>query len=146
MNVQNSESSPCPRKDAKAVNTTLKKKTNPEDLNLAKFIINKFIIPARIDWGRDIKICYRIFRTKKYKDIRFWSWLPCLKKVDSMIVLDGEKSRLRLKEMYNIWKRQIDLVAKITPEKKKMIALSDVKFGEDKSFTKKIKSIFEFCK
>jgi hypothetical protein len=141
----NSEASPLnPKLVRRAKNTKKPKADNTGLRPLATYIVKKYVEPSKINWPRDLIICYKLL--KKYPEEHFWKWLPVKRQVESMALLYGEKARQRLQYAYVDYKKQKNVGLQIKIEKAPEIVLQAEKVGEDRVYEKRKTTIIDFCR
>ena len=105
----------------------------PSGHKLCIFIIKKFVKSKNIPWGYEINQAKKLIKFEE--NPLFWLKINPkeLKSLDWLLSFDGKKFLLKEKSLFRVDK-----------EPKKTYNLKDDKIGNDKSITRKIKTLKEF--
>jgi hypothetical protein len=81
------------------------KKTNPQRLKAAQYIVQKYVPKDKINWPRDIKIAFKLY--DKYPDIAFWMAVKEIE-FESMVGLLTKHAKKFIQEQYNAFKFKVE--------------------------------------
>lgn len=98
-------------------------KVKPRKFNLAKFIVEKYVLQDSINWPRDVKIANKL--VEKYPELAFWNWLGVKFQCPSMAALLTKKSKRFLEIRYSEWNKEIERNKKIIIVEKAPIQIDD---------------------
>ncbi len=138
----NCKSSRSRRGDAKNVSIT---KKNPVRNLIARFILNKYVLPEKIVYARDITVAYKL--ADRHPDLEFWKHMPIKHQLDSLVMLWSQESRTRLTREWQNYERKLLLQRSIVLDSPSNKYTIGEKTGADfQQKPKKIQSVIEFCR
>lgn len=138
----NSTSSRSRPKSAKAAPNTSK---NPQRNAIARFIVQKYVLPEKVVYGRDMMIAYKL--TDRHPEMEFWRTLPVRNQLPSMAILWTQEARNRLTREWTAYSTRVKLQRDIVLDEPTKTYTIGEKVGEDFVIEKKRpRSILEFCK
>lgn len=135
-----STSSPSPPPSAKDAKSILPKK---ERNQLARFIVDKFVLTESVVYSRDITIAYKL--ADRHPNLEFWKNIRAKRKINSLVIFWSQEARNRLTRQYKEYEDRLNSHRKLLLEKPSKTFIIGDKCGEDTEIViPKPRSIKEF--
>ena len=103
------------------------------EFQLCRYIVKKFVKSKNIPWGYEINQAKKLIKFESNAIFWFKIYAKELKSLDWLLSFDGKKFLLQQKALFSVDKKEI-----------KAYNLENDKIGNDKSISKKVKTLKEF--